>query len=238
MNCPGPLAPSLLLLAAACSSVEASRESGESTSTASETSALQESSSPEAPMDADPWSADFDPPLELVTERVRLEPLAPRHVELDFEALMGSREHLRRTLRWGDWPREDFTLEENRVDLQRHWDEFERREAYAYTVLDADGERCVGCIYLNPFPPDAGLPEGTRAGRLAYWVIEEELETDLDRDLVTALLEWFADTWPLDVVALFPLEDDVRGLEQLRAAGLTDLDSPRAGTRMLVWEAD
>ena len=81
-----------------------------------------------------PWSTDFTPPQVLDTDIVHLEALSPVHTELDFAALMSSREHLTRTLHRGDWPHPDFTVEENRVDLQRHWDEFNRREAYAYTV--------------------------------------------------------------------------------------------------------
>lgn len=186
---------------------------------------------------SDPWSADFDPPGLLVTDRVRLEPLAPRHVELDFEALMGSREHLQRTLHWGDWPRADFTVEENRADLERHWGEFERREAYAYTVLAPDGSRCVGCIYLNPMRRD-DLPDGAQAGMLAYWVIEEELANDLDRHLLASLLTWFEDGWPLDLVFFLPHVDDGRGATLLADAGLAELDGSRPTHRTFVWEAD
>ena len=78
----------------------------------------------------DPWSPGFAPPPVLDTERVHLEPLAPAHVELDYAALMSSHAHLRRTLRWDDdWPPPHFTLAENLVDLERHWREFEAREA-------------------------------------------------------------------------------------------------------------
>ena len=184
---------------------------------------------------ATPWSPHFDPPVLLETDRVRLEPLAPRHAELDFEALMGSREHLQRTLHWGDWPRKDFTLDENRQDLQRHWDEFERREAYAYTVLSPDGARCIGCIYLNPIElPD--LPDGERAGMLALWVVEDELESDLDRHLAQSVLAWFEGEWPLDLVFFLPHVDDGRGATLLAELGLAELDAPRASHRMFVWE--
>ena len=131
----------------------------------------------EAVFGGDPWSPSFTPPTLLTTERVRLEPLAPRHTERDHAAFMSSREHLRATLNWGEWPRADMTLEENRADLQRHWEEFLRREAYAYTVLSPDGTRCLGCVYINPPDEDAAAPEEDgRAATLAYWVTVEGLE--------------------------------------------------------------
>ena len=67
---------------------------------------------------SNPWSSGFTPPQVLNIDSVHLEPLSPVHSELDFAALMSSREHLNRTLRWGDWPRPDFTVEE-RGEWQR-----------------------------------------------------------------------------------------------------------------------
>ena len=46
--------------------------------------------------DENAWSLEFSPPTPLKTE------------------------HLRRTLQWGDWPRADFALAENREDFDRH----------------------------------------------------------------------------------------------------------------------
>lgn len=170
-----------------------------------------------APPGVDPWSASFEPPRELDTERLHLEPLAPEHTELDFAALMGSREHLRSTLHWGSWPREDFTVEENREDLQRHGDEFEAREAYAYTVLAPDRSRCVGCVYMNPAADDH-----PRTISLAYWVIASELENDLDEHLLASVLEWIERDWPFDEVLVPVHAENARGHGIARARGLAD----------------
>lgn len=170
-----------------------------------------------APLDSTPpWTAEFDPPTVLETARMQLEPLAPYHVQLDYAALMGSREHLQRTLRWGDWPRADFTVEENRADLLRHWQEFENGEGYAFTVLSPDRGECLGCVYLNPSPLG-----GARSAMLAYWVIERELAKDLDRHLLDTLLQWFEREWPFESVLIAEHRDNGRGLELARAAGLT-----------------
>ncbi|RKY18191.1 MAG: hypothetical protein DRQ55_13965, partial [Planctomycetota bacterium] len=174
-----------------------------------------------------PWNLpSFEPPLLLETARMRLEPLAPRHVELDYAALMGSREHLQRTLRWGSWPPDGFTLEENRGDLQKHWREFEQRVGFAYTVLTPDRQRCLGCIYLTPIAP--GDFENNRA-LLAYWVIEDELATDLDRHLLDEVMTWLERDWPFEVVGLLVHDDNARGAVLARGRGLevgADVDVP------------
>ncbi|MHC5209274.1 MAG: GNAT family N-acetyltransferase [Planctomycetota bacterium] len=174
-------------------------------------------SSEEPDRAASPWlDLSYEPPTALVTDRMLLEPLAVRHVELDFAALMGSREHLQRTLHWGDWPRPDFTVEENREDLERHWKEFEAREGYAFTVLSPDRARCLGCVYLSP----AGDPQTSRDALLAYWVIEEQLPRELDRHLLEQMLAWIERDWLFERVAVPVHVDDTRGADLARALGL------------------
>ncbi|QDU69013.1 GNAT family N-acetyltransferase [Engelhardtia mirabilis] len=184
-----------------------------------------------------PWAKSFSPPLALDTERLHLEPLSPEHVELDFAALMGSREHLQRTLGWGDWPREDFTVAENRVDLERHWAEFEAREGYAYTVLSPDRSKCLGCIYLVALPVPAD-----DVAALAYWVIEPELATDLDRHLLESLTAWFERDWPLRRVCLIESAANPRGRALARELGFGPDDGEfgamtdaGGGDHLLVW---
>lgn len=154
----------------------------------------------------------FDPPSPPQTDRIALDVLGPHVVEIDYEAIMGSRERLRRELQWGNpesgrvWPPDDFTLEENREDLARHLGEFERREAFAYTVLDPARERCVGCIYIEP----EGSPVETR---LAFWVIDAELEHGLERHLLETVLGWIETSWPFERVIINLTEANTRARE-------------------------
>ena len=93
------------------------------------------------------WRRPDSVPAALETERFVLEPLGEGHAVLDFEALMSCRERLREELQWGEWPREDFTVELNRVDLRGHGEEFERGVAFAYTVLQGGGGAVPGlCV--------------------------------------------------------------------------------------------
>lgn len=173
------------------------------------------------------WSAEFTPPAPLETARVRLEPLAPRHAELDYAALMSSREHLRSTLHWGEWPSADFQLEQNRADLARHWAEFETRRGYAYTVLAPDGSRCVGCVYMNP------APDG--AMRLTYWVVEDQLAGELDEHLFRETLAWVGRSWPFRSVEAPVHPDNARGLRIARSLGLVERPAADRGRRVFVW---
>lgn len=161
-----------------------------------------------------PWVEAFVAPAEVTTSRMRMLPLQPEYNWFDFQAAQSSIDHLRTTLQWGSWPSPDATAEQNATDLERHWNEWQAREAYAYTVLDPDATRCVGCVYLNP---DANEPRGVR---MAYWVIESELENDLDAYLVDSVLDMIHRTWPVDVVTIAHPPQNPRGIEILEERGL------------------
>ncbi len=164
--------------------------------------------------DHSPWSERFVAPAEIITDRVRLEPLKPDHTSLDFEAVMGSRNHLRKALQWGGWPPEDMTLADNRKALQNHWNEFQRREAYAYTVLSIDGETCLGCIYIEP------LVSNKFALDVAFWVTEDQLATRLDHHIARTLIGEFESSWPVNEVEFSIPSQYERGIEVFNELGL------------------
>lgn len=174
---------------------------------------------------AGPFAPTYVPPTSLETPKLHLEPLHPDHTEYDYAALMSSREHLQRTLHWGSWPRVDFTLAENRDDLERHWKEFEAREAYAFTVLAADRARCVGCVYVQPISTKIRTPGEAvdeNAARLSYWVIESELENDLDGALLQSVTQWLERAWTFSVVYLPLHSENVRGIAHARKLGFPE----------------
>ncbi len=135
-------------------------------------------------------------PPQLRTPLFLLEPLTPAHVTLDFAALMESREQLRL---WSGspWPEDSFTLADNRADLAWHADEHAHRIAFTYTVLAPDRERCLGCVYIKSLAsilPDATTAPTDSATR--FWITTPLLTHGRDRDLLRALLDWFAsDAW-------------------------------------------
>lgn len=88
-------------------------------------------------------------PTGLVTNGFLIRPLLATDVELDYAAVMESKEFLRKWEQTG-WPADNFTLAENLEDLQRAEDRHVNREAFTFTVLNPTETECLGCIYIFP----------------------------------------------------------------------------------------
>ena len=139
---------------------------------------------------------DFEVPAVFETDRVRLRQLTVADVDLDFDAVTSSENHLSGTFGTGDWPA-GLTLARNLADLGWHETEFDKRASFAYTVVSLDESTCLGCVYLYP-----SLAAGFDA--LCFlWVRESALADGLDDHLFEAVKGWLADAWPFESVA-FP----------------------------------
>jgi hypothetical protein len=139
----------------------------------------------------------FEPPLEFTTGRLRLEPLGPQHNERDHAAWSSSIEHILASPGYGpdsSWPHE-MSLDDNRLDLERHAADFSGRTGFTYTVLDAD--EVVGCVYVYPAPTDEHDAE------VQSWVRASRAE--LDAPLREAVAGWLAREWPFERPLYAPL---------------------------------
>jgi len=68
----------------------------------------------------------------------------------DFDAVISAGTRLHGvTEPHGTWP-DGLTLEENLIDLAWHQREFTINHSFAYTVMNDDSTRCLGCGYINP----------------------------------------------------------------------------------------
>ena len=140
---------------------------------------------------------DFEVPRELRSDQFRLVPLGPEHNAADLAAWMSSIQHLQATpgFEGRGWPPDEgFSAEANLADLIRHADEFERRVAFAYTVLRPDVDDApdvIGCVYFDP---------GARPGSVDVrsWVRADVAE--LDGVLRQTVREWLARSWPFDEI--------------------------------------
>jgi RimJ/RimL family protein N-acetyltransferase len=135
----------------------------------------------------------FAPPLSLVTERFRLEPLGPRHNVSDYRAWSSSVEHIHETPGYetSSWP-DERSIDDNLRDLQAHADDFENRIGFTYTVLDPATEDVIGCVYIYPADSDE------HDARVQSWVTTGRAE--LDVELWRAVKSWLADDWPFEHV--------------------------------------
>ena len=146
------------------------------------------------------YPPDKDVPAMLQSEEFVLVPLTPAHLQLDYEAVMASREMLRF---WSgsEWPREGFTLAENMDDLIWHGQEHRERVAFTYTVLDPGQELCLGCVYIQPLDDLAAANPailrdiGKDEAITRFWVRPSYLDSGLDQRLLRALIDWFTREW-------------------------------------------
>lgn len=135
-----------------------------------------------------------DVPAPLATDRFVLAPLRPEHNERDHVAWMSSIGHIHATPGFGpgDWGSDAWpmplTLEQNLGDLEMHWGEFERGEAYAYTVLDPITDDVIGCLYVDPDTL------GTADTMVRSWV--RASHAHLDDELFVAVDRWLVEQWP------------------------------------------
>ena len=136
---------------------------------------------------------EFPVPEGLETETFRIRPLTAAHVDLDYRAVMSSKDHLQGALGRPDWPGE-LTREEDLGALQMHEKEFKQRIGFVYTVLNHHETKCLGCVYIYPSRLDEYNAE------VIMWVTRDAFEKGLDTQLFQTVKNWMAESWPFDRV--------------------------------------
>ncbi|MGB0715372.1 MAG: GNAT family N-acetyltransferase [Phycisphaerae bacterium] len=179
----------------------------------------------------DPWKMGYEAPKQFDTERVHMEPLAPIHAHMDYEAAMSSREHLQSTLHWG-WPTAEFKVEQNKKDLERHWKEFVNNEGYAYTVLTPEGDKCLGCVYITP-AMDHKLPGPV--AKMAMWVRADQLESNLDDHVFQHVMRWIREDWAIETLIIKLHTDNERMLRLARQAHLKEMPGENETQVIFIW---
>jgi hypothetical protein len=153
------------------------------------------------------YPEDATVPQGLRTEEFHLRPLRVSDAEIDYAAVMDSKLMLR-VMSQGSWPSDDFTLEMNRKDLDKHEKEHDERTAFTYTVLDPTERICLGCVYINHLKE--GPMRGEYMALLRFWVRQSYLDGDLDRRLLESLIDWFRNDWAFSRVVLTVADADER----------------------------
>ena len=88
--------------------------------------------------------------------------------------------------------RRGIPAERNLADLEEHADEFERRVAFAYSVLEPDSDNVIGCVYIDPGDKDGNAS-------IRSWVRADVAE--LDAPLRKAIRDWLTESWPFNEIA-------------------------------------
>ena len=139
-------------------------------------------------------AADFEHPDRVEFHPgYHLRPIRESDVELDYPAVMGSRERLWEKYgeMWG-WPRATMSYEADRRDLARHESEIARHETFNYAVMNDDETALLGCVYIDP--PDTSSPAGSDA-LASWWLVDELAGSALERALDQFVPRWLTDRW-------------------------------------------
>ncbi len=117
-----------------------------------------------------------------------LRPIRADDVDIDYPAVMGSRERLWQIYgeSWG-WPPATMSYEADRDDLARHEREIAAHETFNYAILDADETRLVGCVYIDP--------HDTHDAESSWWVVDELVGSALEKELDAFVPYWLRTTW-------------------------------------------
>lgn len=148
--------------------------------------------------------ANWLPDDFVVPERVaigdhhHLRPIRESDVDLDYPAVMGSRNRLWSIYGdvWG-WPPETMTFEADRTDLRYHEDEAAARSSFNFALFDTDETRLLGCCYIDP--PEAvdesRLPTGIDAV-INWWVVNDLVGTEVEATMDAVVPQWIGERWP------------------------------------------
>jgi hypothetical protein len=178
------------------------------------------------------YLGDAPVPEVLRTDEFMLRPLRATDVQLDYDAVISSRDELLRSS-GGTWPREGFTLEEDVADLERHEREHRERVAFTSTVLNPAETECLGCLYMNPLERLLGHDAGSgaylsdRTAYISFWVRSTRLADHLDTRLLVALIPWFLNEWAFSHVLFFAQKSEERQIRLFEEMGLRLLYSLR-----------
>lgn len=169
-------------------------------------------------------------PAGLTTDEFFLRPILASDAARDHEAVMETQADLR-VWEQSSWPEDDFTVDANRADLADLERGHTERRAFTYTVLDAGGTDCLGCVYI--FPTTATFLTKATVSAVAedarwdavdavvyFWVRASRIETEMDARLLAALTTWLSDDWALAHPVFVTSARFERQVELLEGAGM------------------
>lgn len=117
-----------------------------------------------------------------MTSELMIVPLTSRIFDLDLAAYRSSPKAISAHSA-GRWPGEDLSREEARRLMAVHEKEHAAAGAYAYAILNSDGARELGCVYLRPLSAfldrtgtsfDTAAIEPNRTAIVTFWLIDDQ----------------------------------------------------------------
>jgi hypothetical protein len=136
--------------------------------------------------------ADFvHPTWVVVCAGYHLRPIRAADTDLDYPAVMGSRQRLWSIYgqAWG-WPPASMTYQQDLDDLARHESEIAAHVSFNYALFDDAESALLGCVYIDP-PEKQGAD-----AEISWWVVDGQIGTGLERALDALVPRWIAAAWP------------------------------------------
>jgi RimJ/RimL family protein N-acetyltransferase len=137
--------------------------------------------------------ADFVHPVHVPVPGtgLHLRPITEADTEIDYPAVMGSRERLWEIFgpAWA-WPKDTMTFDQDRRDLRRHAEEIAAHQSFNYALLDEAETAILGCVYIDP-PERAGAD-----GEVSWWVVDDHVGGGVARAREALGAPRIAADWP------------------------------------------
>jgi len=138
----------------------------------------------------------FKIPNKLNTESFHFRVLDDEVAMVDFKAVMSSQKRLKGMFGpTSEWPKGNMTIEENIKSLKAHKQQFDSREAFAYSVFNGTNDRCLGSVYIDPSQSQNFDCE------VYLWIRDDDFA--LDTELYQVVLSWLQRSWLFSKIA-FP----------------------------------
>lgn len=139
---------------------------------------------------------DFPVPTAVEAPGLKIVPLGPDLVKVDFDAYMSSIEHLQKTFtRSTAWPHKNISDADAMRDMEAERGRFKQRKSFAYAVLTPDGSRERGSVYVQP-----STAQGYDAV-VKMWVTKADYDAGFDAELYKWVAGWIQTSWPFKNVA-------------------------------------
>ena len=137
--------------------------------------------------------SDFVVPLRFEGTHFILRPIRASDAERDHTAVMASRESLREQFQ-SEWPKDDFTVEQNAKELAIHERQFTTGEAYVYTILDSSESTVLGCVYITPHE------SAENCAKIQYWISTDHQQSHpkFVSHFHHKLQVWINTAWPFE----------------------------------------
>ncbi len=140
-------------------------------------------------MNAHPDFENVSIPREVEVGPFVLTPLSPGYLDEDFTVVKESESVL--TGLFGDpWPK-GLTLEDNLIDLRRHDEEFEAKQAFSW-IVRSNKREYLGCAYLYPTTDQRG------EGHIFTWIRDTPNRLALITQFNQVFSEWLHTYLPKD----------------------------------------